>query len=61
MNHFETECEDIKDMYYRLTGVELSFGGSRHQSQNSDDDWERKMIQLPGEQSQVVNDNMTEL
>lgn len=37
-NHFETECEDIKDMYRRLTGAELSFGGSRHQSHNSDDD-----------------------
>uniref|UniRef100_A0A669B8E7 Rab GDP dissociation inhibitor n=1 Tax=Oreochromis niloticus TaxID=8128 RepID=A0A669B8E7_ORENI len=24
-NHFETECEDIKDMYQRLTGTELSF------------------------------------
>ncbi|XP_029948240.1 rab GDP dissociation inhibitor beta isoform X1 [Salarias fasciatus] len=38
MNHFESECEDIKDVYHRLTGVELRFGGSRHQSQNSDDD-----------------------
>lgn len=37
-NHFETECEDIKDMYQRLTGTELSFAGSRHQSHNSDDD-----------------------
>uniref|UniRef100_A0A8C4EP91 Rab GDP dissociation inhibitor n=2 Tax=Dicentrarchus labrax TaxID=13489 RepID=A0A8C4EP91_DICLA len=31
-NHFETECEDIKDMYHRITGAELRFGGShRHQ------------------------------
>ncbi|XP_047439556.1 rab GDP dissociation inhibitor beta [Mugil cephalus] len=37
-NHFENECEDIKDMYRRLTGAALSFGGSRHQSHNSDDD-----------------------
>ncbi|KAI3370072.1 hypothetical protein L3Q82_024873, partial [Scortum barcoo] len=38
-NHFETECEDIQDMYRRLTGAELCFGGSqRHQSHNSDDD-----------------------
>ncbi|XP_068449999.1 rab GDP dissociation inhibitor beta [Clinocottus analis] len=39
LNHFEAECEDIKDMYHRITGAELSFGGSqRHQSHNSDDD-----------------------
>ncbi|XP_035517317.1 rab GDP dissociation inhibitor beta [Morone saxatilis] len=38
-NHFEIECEDIKDMYRRITGAELRFGGSqRHQSHNSDDD-----------------------
>ncbi|XP_030275232.1 rab GDP dissociation inhibitor beta [Sparus aurata] len=38
-NHFLTECEDIKDMYHRITGVELCFGGSqRHQSHTSDDD-----------------------
>ncbi|XP_070814527.1 rab GDP dissociation inhibitor beta [Chaetodon trifascialis] len=38
-NHFETECEDIKDMYHRITGAELSFGRSqRHQSHTSDDD-----------------------
>ncbi|XP_028262395.1 rab GDP dissociation inhibitor beta [Parambassis ranga] len=37
-NHFGSECEDIKDMYRRLTGTELTFGGSRHQSHNSDDD-----------------------
>ncbi|CAG5980975.1 rab GDP dissociation inhibitor beta [Menidia menidia] len=36
--HFETECEDIKDMYKRLTGTELCFWSSRHQSHNSDDD-----------------------
>ncbi|XP_045931759.1 rab GDP dissociation inhibitor beta isoform X3 [Micropterus dolomieu] len=37
-NHFESECEDIKDMYRRITGAELCFGGSqRHQSHNSDD------------------------
>ncbi|XP_068998665.1 rab GDP dissociation inhibitor beta [Embiotoca jacksoni] len=37
-NHFELECDDIKDVYRRLTGAELSFGGSRHQSHTSDDD-----------------------
>ncbi|XP_040889513.1 rab GDP dissociation inhibitor beta [Toxotes jaculatrix] len=38
-NHSETECEDIKDLYHRITGAELCFGGSqRHQSHNSDDD-----------------------
>ncbi|XP_042261972.1 rab GDP dissociation inhibitor beta [Thunnus albacares] len=38
-DHFETECEDIKDMYHRITGAELCLGGSeRHQSYNSDDD-----------------------
>nr|XP_033483247.1 rab GDP dissociation inhibitor beta isoform X2 [Epinephelus lanceolatus] len=39
LNHFEDEYEDIKDMYRRITGVELHVGGSqRHQSHNSDDD-----------------------
>uniref|UniRef100_A0A4W6ENV9 Rab GDP dissociation inhibitor n=1 Tax=Lates calcarifer TaxID=8187 RepID=A0A4W6ENV9_LATCA len=38
-NHFESECEDIKDLYRRITGAELCFRGSqRHQSHNSDDD-----------------------
>ncbi|KAL6112121.1 uncharacterized protein ACO6RY_08946 [Pungitius sinensis] len=38
-NHFEAECEDIKDMYRRITGAELCFGGSqRHQSHTSDDE-----------------------
>ncbi|XP_022049686.1 rab GDP dissociation inhibitor beta [Acanthochromis polyacanthus] len=37
-NHFEAECLDIKDMYRRLTGAELSFVASRHQSHNSDED-----------------------
>ncbi|XP_073323603.1 rab GDP dissociation inhibitor beta [Pagrus major] len=38
-NHFESECEDIRDMYQRITGAELCFGGSqRHQSYTSDDD-----------------------
>ncbi|XP_034441976.1 rab GDP dissociation inhibitor beta isoform X1 [Hippoglossus hippoglossus] len=37
-NHFETESEDIVDLYRRITGAELCIGGSqRHQSQNSDD------------------------
>ncbi|XP_041805403.1 rab GDP dissociation inhibitor beta [Chelmon rostratus] len=36
-NHFVNECEDIKDMYHRITGAELCFGRSRHQSHNSDD------------------------
>uniref|UniRef100_A0A8C2ZBL9 Rab GDP dissociation inhibitor n=1 Tax=Cyclopterus lumpus TaxID=8103 RepID=A0A8C2ZBL9_CYCLU len=41
INHFEAECEDIKDMYQRITGAALRFGGSqRHQSHNSDDDRE---------------------
>ncbi|KAF0034909.1 hypothetical protein F2P81_012667 [Scophthalmus maximus] len=35
-NHFETECEDIVDLYRRITGAELCFGGS--QRHNSDDD-----------------------
>ncbi|XP_075893052.1 rab GDP dissociation inhibitor alpha [Nelusetta ayraudi] len=38
-NHFESECEDIKDMYSRITGAELCIRGSkRHQSHTSDDD-----------------------
>uniref|UniRef100_A0A8C7WLT0 Rab GDP dissociation inhibitor n=1 Tax=Oryzias sinensis TaxID=183150 RepID=A0A8C7WLT0_9TELE len=37
-NHFETDCEDIKDLYHRLTGAQLCFLKSRHQSHNSDDD-----------------------
>ncbi|TWW62085.1 Rab GDP dissociation inhibitor beta [Takifugu flavidus] len=38
-NHFEAECEDIKDMYRRITGAELCFrGAKRHQSHNSDED-----------------------
>ncbi|XP_023810475.1 rab GDP dissociation inhibitor beta [Oryzias latipes] len=37
-NHFETECKDIKDLYHRLTGAQLCFLKSRHQSHNSDDD-----------------------
>ncbi|XP_061583114.1 rab GDP dissociation inhibitor beta [Cololabis saira] len=37
-SHFESECEDIKDMYHRLTGTELCLGRSRHTSRNSDDD-----------------------
>ncbi|KAM7402130.1 hypothetical protein PAMP_017396 [Pampus punctatissimus] len=38
-DHFEAECEDIKDMYHRITGAELCLGGSeRHQSYNSDED-----------------------
>ncbi|XP_062257890.1 rab GDP dissociation inhibitor beta [Platichthys flesus] len=37
-NHFETESEDIADLYRRITGAELCIGGSqRHQSQTSDD------------------------
>nr|XP_019957039.1 PREDICTED: rab GDP dissociation inhibitor beta-like [Paralichthys olivaceus] len=32
-NHFETESEDIADLYRRITGAELCIGGSqRHQS-----------------------------
>lgn len=38
-NHFEADCEDIKDMYRRITGAELCFrGAKRHQSHNSDED-----------------------
>ncbi|CAL1609300.1 unnamed protein product [Knipowitschia caucasica] len=38
-NHFEGECQDIKDMYHRITGSEFSFGASsRHASHNSDED-----------------------
>lgn len=38
-NHFEAECEDIKEMYRRITGAELCFrGAKRHQSHNSDED-----------------------
>ncbi|XP_034725158.1 rab GDP dissociation inhibitor alpha isoform X1 [Etheostoma cragini] len=39
VNHFDADCEDIRDMYRRITGTELCFGGSeRHQSLDSDDD-----------------------
>ncbi|XP_074506746.1 rab GDP dissociation inhibitor beta [Sebastes fasciatus] len=39
INHCEAECEDIRDMYRRITGAELCFGGSqRHASHTSDDD-----------------------
>ncbi|XP_055365197.1 rab GDP dissociation inhibitor alpha isoform X2 [Betta splendens] len=37
-NHFEDECEDLKDLYLRITGAELFGGSQRHQSHNSDDD-----------------------
>ncbi|XP_007541720.2 rab GDP dissociation inhibitor beta-like isoform X2 [Poecilia formosa] len=37
-NHFDSECEDIKDMYRRITGAELCFGKPRNLSHNSDDD-----------------------
>lgn len=38
-NHFEAECEDIKEMYRRITGAELCFrGAKRHQSHNSDEE-----------------------
>ncbi|XP_015258114.1 PREDICTED: rab GDP dissociation inhibitor beta-like [Cyprinodon variegatus] len=37
-NHFDSECEDIKDMYRRITGAELCFGGPRNLSHDSDDD-----------------------
>ncbi|KAM7005795.1 rab GDP dissociation inhibitor beta [Tautogolabrus adspersus] len=38
-NHFVSECEDIKEMYLRITGAELCFRRShRHQSYTSDDD-----------------------
>ncbi|XP_014908856.1 rab GDP dissociation inhibitor beta isoform X3 [Poecilia latipinna] len=37
-NHFDSECEDIKDMYRRITGAELCFGKPRNLSHNADDD-----------------------
>ncbi|KAF3689875.1 Rab GDP dissociation inhibitor beta [Channa argus] len=37
-NNFEDECEDLKDLYCRLTGEELFGGSQRHHSHNSDDD-----------------------
>ncbi|MEQ2239874.1 Rab GDP dissociation inhibitor beta [Ilyodon furcidens] len=37
-NHFDSECEDIKDMYRRVTGEEFCFGRPRNLSHNSDDD-----------------------
>ncbi|XP_061642161.1 rab GDP dissociation inhibitor beta [Phyllopteryx taeniolatus] len=37
-NHFEGECEDIKDMYRRITGTEFCFTSPRHQSRSSDED-----------------------
>ncbi|XP_046881385.1 rab GDP dissociation inhibitor beta [Hypomesus transpacificus] len=37
-SHFETECEDIKDMYRRLTGSEFSFGDLRREQFNESDD-----------------------
>ncbi|KAG7494102.1 rab GDP dissociation inhibitor beta-like [Solea senegalensis] len=37
-SHFETECEDIMDLYRRITGDELLRGSKRHQSYTSDDD-----------------------
>ncbi|XP_029906567.1 rab GDP dissociation inhibitor beta isoform X2 [Myripristis murdjan] len=39
-SHFDNECEEIMDMYHRITGTKLSCGGSqRHMSQDSDDDY----------------------
>ncbi|KAM9859732.1 rab GDP dissociation inhibitor beta [Aulostomus maculatus] len=37
-NHCEGECDDIMDMYRRITGVDLCFGSQRHQSHTSDED-----------------------
>ncbi|XP_037534791.1 rab GDP dissociation inhibitor beta [Nematolebias whitei] len=37
-DHCERECEDIKDMYHRLTGAELSFVRSRQTSRSSEND-----------------------
>lgn len=36
--HFETECEDIKDMYRRITGSEFIFGDLRRDCGGDDDD-----------------------
>lgn len=47
LNHFETEYEDIRDMYRRITGTELCLGGSqRHNSHTSDEDWKRLQGQV---------------
>lgn len=38
-NHFESEGQDVRDLYRRITGAEFRFGSaSRHQSHNSDED-----------------------
>ncbi|XP_061688330.1 rab GDP dissociation inhibitor beta [Syngnathoides biaculeatus] len=37
-DHFEGECEDIKDMYRRITGTEFRFTSHRHPSRSSDED-----------------------
>ncbi|XP_019736472.1 rab GDP dissociation inhibitor beta, partial [Hippocampus comes] len=37
-NHFESECEDIKDMYRRITGTDFCFNSQRHPSRSSDED-----------------------
>uniref|UniRef100_A0A7N5ZTT7 Rab GDP dissociation inhibitor n=1 Tax=Anabas testudineus TaxID=64144 RepID=A0A7N5ZTT7_ANATE len=37
-NHFEDECEDLKDLYHRITGAELFGGSERHQSHSSEDE-----------------------
>lgn len=36
--HFEMECEDIKDMYRRITGSEFIFGDLRKDCGGDDDD-----------------------
>ncbi|XP_057702523.1 rab GDP dissociation inhibitor beta [Corythoichthys intestinalis] len=37
-NHFESECEDIEDLYLRITGTNFCFTSHRHQSRSSDED-----------------------
>ncbi|XP_010879264.1 rab GDP dissociation inhibitor alpha [Esox lucius] len=36
--HFETECEDIKDMYRRMTGSEFIFGDLRRDCDDDEDE-----------------------
>ncbi|CAL8338543.1 unnamed protein product [Merluccius merluccius] len=36
--HFETECEDIKNMYHRITGTKFCFADAQNTIDESDDD-----------------------
>lgn len=64
-NHFESDCKDIKDLYRRIIGSEFRFGASsRHQSHNSDDDWDILFIFKSGlnggTSASIMNDNTTD-